>query len=128
MKHFAILILTVVLLQAGLANAKDFSCTGYYGKFTVNFNLQDKTYFLEGNILSVDKKEWKHHTCAGVFTKQARGNLYFSANEICPADYIVVQPSLLNGSTGNLALANKSGGDTHDLSGYAYRSFTCSDH
>lgn len=125
----ALVALFCTIALGSVAHATEYTCEGTSGtKGSVSLTTGEKTVFLSGSYSNADSgdQEVAVH-CKGTYDRQERNLNYYTTKKTtkCPADYVRVQKQVLFANHGVVSLVSRTGGDTHDNSGYTYAMFSC---
>ena len=113
--------LIVGVAASAHADPKVYNCSGYIGK--VVLTVAGRGFSVTGQVKWNDQV--KNVVCTGTAARQTSTYIYGEANEGCPANYIRFDKAIFSAGEGKINFCNRSGGDTHDYSGYTYETFTC---
>jgi len=112
------------------AQARTLNCDGVYDEnkgADVVLKLNKNSYSLYGTSVEGDGFG-KKVNCSGQLTGTKNQYNLFSSNtneRSCPVDYVKISSEPGKDGSVMLVLARRSGGDTHDSSGYSYRYYRC---
>jgi hypothetical protein len=123
------LVLMCTILGAAAAQARDFKCTGVYEEnkgSEARLQMTGKTISIDGSVVAGDGFP-ASVSCAATPSdrKDKKYEIYETTDKKCNVSFIKVTKDLYDKGDGFIALVRRSGGDTHDSSGYAYRYYHC---
>jgi hypothetical protein len=138
MNKMNLLVMTLVLGTAfGVsAQAAEYKCHGVKGtkgEMTLTLGKKFATASVSGSYQTDEndpsKKDAVDCDSTGLKRRDVKKFSYFDFKKSpkCPADYIRLATDFATENEGLMALVDRSGGDRHDWSGFAYTYYYCGD-